>query len=164
MEQSITRLYQGELPARQTYIAGRLEEQISYYDKKSLKNKKLYYGLTMLSVAANALIPILSLYISTPNKTAKLLITCLSSLTAIVSSFLMVLNSKNLWLKYRKNANNLTSLLHQYYARAGIFSGLSDEAAFEQLVEQSEGIFNLESEGWSSLFIKKEGREKEESA
>ncbi len=164
MEERISKLYQGELTPRQMYIAGRLEEQITYYDRKSLKNKRLYYGLTMLSVTANAMIPILSLYISTPNKTAKLMITCLSSLAAIVSSCLMVLNSKNLWLKYRKNANDLTSLLHQYYAGAGVFTRLGEEEAFERLVEKSEDIFNSESEGWSSLFIKKEGREKEEGA
>lgn len=163
MEQKISELYQGDFPSGRAYITGRLEEQILFYDNKSQKNKRLYYGLTMMSIVANAMIPILSLYISTPNKTAKLMITCLSSAAAIVSSFLMVLNSKNLWLKYRRHANDLTSLLHQYYAGAGIFFRLGEEEAFEQLVEKSEDIFNSESENWSGLFIKEESREKEKN-
>lgn len=153
MEQGTSTLYRKELSEKQTYITHRLESQIAYYDSKSLQNKKLYYLLSVLSIAANALIPILSLYLNTPNTAVKLAITCLSSLTAVITSCLMVFNSKNLWLKYRRSATRLESLLHQYYTGVGPFEGLEETPAFHLLVRQSEEAMLEESENWTTLFI-----------
>ena len=149
---SIMSLYEGEALPRETYIRSRIEDQIRYYEEKSIRNKRAYYAISVVSIIANALIPILSIFLKTPDTALKVAITCLSSFTAILSSCLLIFNCKNLWTKYRYNANMLTSLLHQYCARTGLFAGLEDERAFGLLAQRSEEYLEGESEEWKDLF------------
>lgn len=41
-----------------------------------------------------------------------------------------MLGARELWGKYRNNASRLTMLLHQYYARSGLFAGKTEDVSF----------------------------------
>lgn len=135
---------------REAYIHGRLEDQIDYYERKSLHNKKVYYGLSIAAIVANAMIPVVSVFL--PSATVpKLIITILSSAAAVVSSILVLFNARDLWAKYRLNATRLQAYRHQYYTRSGIFAGMEEEDAFQRLVAVCEQQMQEESSSWETM-------------
>lgn len=151
LESKIGKCYNAQTPAPEAYICARLEDQIAYYEKKSLQNKRIYYIVSIVSIVANALIPIISIFL-TSNTLPKVLITCLSSCTAILSSILVLFNAKDLWTKYRISASRLTALLHQYYSHSGRFAELEERQAFLLLVQLSESQMENEIKGWEGMF------------
>ncbi len=147
-------IYQEAQDPRKAYICSRIEDQIDYYEKKSSWNKRLYYGLSIAAIVANALVPVLSLFIVTEthgSAVIKVLVTALSSLAVVITMLLTLFSAKELWAKYRSSASNLTSLLHRYYTRTGVFEGLDDDQAFLVLAKLSEEHFSEENKAWGEL-------------
>ena len=134
----------------EAYVHQRLEDQIDYYERKSARNKKLYFALSAAAIAANAMIPVVSVFL--PSATGpKLIITLLSAVAVMMSSFLILFNTRELWGKYRMSAARLQSFRYQYYTRSGMFAGLDDEQAFLKLVEMSEQQLQEENSDWGSM-------------
>ena len=135
--------------AVEAYIHQRLEDQINYYERKSARNKKVYFSLSIAAIVANAMIPVVSVFL--PSATIpKLIITLLSAVAAMVSSSLILINARDLWAKYRLNASRLQAFRHQYCTRSGIFAGMDDEQAFQRLVEACEQQMQEENSNWES--------------
>lgn len=107
----------------------------------------------MLSIVANACVPVLSVYLDAApgSEPIKTVITILSSFATVATSLLILFNAKELWAKYRHSASSLTSLLHQYYTRTSTFEGLEDEAAFRLLARLAEAQMSSENNTWSDL-------------
>lgn len=146
----VSRIYQESGDPESAYICARIEGQIAYYEKKSAQNKKLYHMLSILSIVANALVPVLSVFLKTAdgNEIIKLLITIISSFAAVTASMLVLFNAKELWNKYRSSASALTSLLHQYYTRTGVFEDVEGDAAFRLLARLAEERLDEEHRAW----------------
>ncbi len=70
------------------YIADRLDDQIGWYDRKSLSNQNWYKGLRMLQVLAAALIPFLTAYLPPDKSTTQLLVGLLGVAIAVVTATL----------------------------------------------------------------------------
>ena len=153
----ISALYQDN-HSQSTYICSRIEDQIAYYERQSAKNKKLFFTMSAVSIVANALIPIFSVYLETTdgNTTIKTIITILSSLSVVITSLLVLFNTKELWAKYRSSASNLTSLLHQYYTLTGVFEDVEGDVAFRLLAKLSEAHFQEENQSWNQMLQHKE--------
>ena len=94
----VSRIYQESGDPESAYICARIEGQIAYYEKKSAQNKKLYHMLSILSIVANALVPVLSVFLKTADgsEIIKLLITIISSFAAVTASILVLFNAKEL--------------------------------------------------------------------
>ncbi len=150
---NLSRFYQEAPNAEAAYICRRIEGQIEYYEEKSARNKKLYHILSACSIVANALVPVCSVFLKTAdgNEGMKFLIAALSSLALIATSLLVLFNAKELWNKYRRSASSLTSLLHQYYARTGLFDELGEQEAFRLLAKMAETYLDEENKEWSTL-------------
>ena len=147
----ISKLYQDSPDTMSAYICQRIEGQIAYYEAKSARNKKLYHVLSALAIIANALVPVISVFLKTANGNdgLKFIITALSSSALIATSLLTLFNAKELWTKYRRSATDLTSLLHQYYTRTGMFDDMTDRDAFRLLAKLTETRLDEESKNWS---------------
>lgn len=150
---NISKFYQEAPNAESAYICRRIEGQIAYYEEKSARNKRLYHILSACSIVANALVPVCSVFLKTAdgNEGMKFLIAVLSSFALIATSLLVLFNAKELWNKYRRSANNLTSLLHQYYTQAGMFDGMEEREAFRLLAKMAEAYLDEENKEWSTL-------------
>lgn len=150
---NISKFYQEAPNAETAYICQRIEGQIAYYEEKSARNKKLYHILSACSIVANALVPVCSVFLKTAdgNEGMKFLIAALSSLALIATSLLVLFNAKELWNKYRRSANSLASLLHQYYTNTGVFDGLGEQEAFRLLAKMAEACLDEENKEWSTL-------------
>lgn len=141
---------------RQAYIHSRIEDQIAYYEAKSSYNKRLYYCLSVAAVVANSAVPVVSLFLPSSKSgefpAAKLAVLLLSACAAVITSMLTLFNAKDLWNKYRNNANRLQALLHQYYSGSGVFEDMEEEQAFRLLVRLSEDQMEEENKGWENMF------------
>lgn len=146
-------MYGADQDNRSAYICSRIEDQIAYFEKQSVRNKRLYYLFSALAIIMNACVPVFSLYIKTAdgNETVKTVITILSSCATVCTSLLILFNAKELWMKYRHSASVLTSLLHQYYTGTGTFEDTDGEEAFRLLARLSEEHLNTENSSWSDL-------------
>ena len=154
MEQnSISKFYQETTDVENAYICQRIEGQIAYYEAKSAQNKKLYHVFSAFTIVANAMVPVCSVFLKTAdgNEGLKLLIAALSSFALIATSLLVLFNSKELWNKYRRSANTLSSLLHQYYTHTGVFEGMGAEEAFRLLAKMAETCLDEENKEWSTM-------------
>lgn len=155
---SINQLYQDASDAQAIYICSRIQGQIDYYEAKSARNKRLYHILSIIAIIANALVPICSVFLETADgsKGIKVTIAALSSFALVVTSLLTLLNARELWTKYRRSASSLTSLLHQYYTRTGLFEEMADQEAFRLLAKLSENHFDEENKTWGELLKQNE--------
>ena len=150
---SINQLYQDAPDAQAAYICTRIQGQIDYYEAKSARNKRLYHVLSAVAIIANALVPICSVFLETADGSngIKVTIAALSSFALVVTSLLTLLNARELWTKYRRSASSLTSLLHQYYTRTGLFEDMAEQDAFRLLAKMSEDHFNEENKSWGEM-------------
>lgn len=149
-ESTIRSNYTTGLSEREAYIRFRIEDQINYYEKKSQYNKKIYYIISMATIIANAMIPIISIFLPTSTG-PKLIITGISAFNAILTGALTMFGAKELWGKYRQNASRITALLHQYYAHSGIFADKGEDEAFKLLVNLCEAKMEEENNGWENI-------------
>lgn len=153
---NVSSIYQKDADPQAAYICTRIEDQIAYYEAKSAHNKRLYYVMSAMSIVANALVPVFSVFLKTADgdEGIKVIITLLSSFSVVVTSLLVMFNAKELWSRYRSSASGLTSLLHQYYTRTGVFEELEDQAAFRLLAKLAESQFAEENKGWSEFLAR----------
>lgn len=152
-QEHIGTLYEQSTDKAVTYICERIEGQIAYYEAKSTRNKKLYHVLSALAIVANAMVPVCSVFLETAdgNDGLKFIIAFLSSCALVATSLLVLFNAKELWNKYRRSAMGLTALLHQYYARTGVFEQMGEQEAFRLLSRMAESILDEENKDWSAL-------------
>ena len=149
----VGKYYRNGTSPQEAYICGRIEEQIAYYENKSRYNKRLYFVISITAILANALIPVVSVFLPSGELgVPKFIITCLSACAAVLSSVLVLFNAKDLWTRYRFSASRLTSLLHQFYSRSGVFDSMEDDEAFRLLVKLSEAQMENENKDWESMF------------
>lgn len=158
----VSKIYQENKDPQSAYICSRIEDQIAYYEAESSQNKKLYHLLSALSIVANAMVPVLSVFLKTAEGDSwiKFTITLLSSCAVIATSLLVLFNSRELWTRYRTSASTLTSLLHQYYTHTGIFADVEGDAAFRLLARLTENQLEAENDHWSESLGRMEDHSK----
>lgn len=124
------------------YIKNRVKDQINWFDKKSIVNKRLHY--TMASVSAfGAILSASSLLTSCAILTA-----LLSLLVAIAIACDNLFRFREKWLIYRLANENLKSLLAKYYA----FGGLD----WNSFVTEVEAVLERANGDWQKLIVQKD--------
>lgn len=135
--------------SEEDYISERLEDQIGWYDKKSISCQKKYKRLKFLEIFSAALIPILS----TQSATLWYLVTIVSVLGALIVVIEGVINLGKYhenWIEYRSICETLRQEKYMYLTRTGIYKTPSDEA-FGLLVERVESVISKENVNWANL-------------
>jgi len=121
----------------------RLEEQISWYDRKSGSAQKLYKYTKFAEFCFGALIPF------TANINA--------TITAVLGGAIIILEGlqqinqwQNNWITYRSTCEALRHEKYSYMSRSGAFSNLSDDEAKKTLAERIESLISTEHAKWIS--------------
>ena len=131
------------------YIKERLNKQIEYYGRKGRALRKEYYILSTINLVILGFIPLLTL-ISDTCLLAKYIIAALSSLASILSSYLLLHNTKDSWLEYRSTSEHLKTELELYLCGAGLYGQLPKNEQESVLVENCEKIMETEHSSWYS--------------
>jgi len=124
-----------------------IKDQMTYFDQKSITEKKRYYTLSIIALIANAIVPILTTFSSIPAP-YKQIVAILSAIAAICNGAAMIFNSSKNWKSYRNSYTDLETVLRSYDAAAGDYKGKSEEEAFDIFYEQCEAILNHDRQAW----------------
>ena len=140
----------------ETYMDERVDDQIKWYDKKSMQMQKKYKFLKGVTIFLSAIIPIISLtnieYFNT-----NIVASILAAIIAISEGMISLSNYGDNWTRYRSICETLKSEKYMFLNQSGVYSEEEDNFSF--FVERIETIISQENINWASLNneSKKEG-------
>lgn len=133
------------------YFSERLDNQIDWYDKKSIQSQRWFKRLQVIVIVSSATIPFLSGYMSEETLYLKIAIGLLGLLIAAITAVLGLYQFQENWLEYRTTCETLRHEKYLFLAKAAPYN---EEDPFLLLVERVEGLISKENTNWQS-FMKK---------
>ncbi|HEY4679116.1 MAG TPA: DUF4231 domain-containing protein [Candidatus Angelobacter sp.] len=128
-------------------ILERLEDQIGWYDRKSVANQRIYKQIKVIEIIAAAIIPFLAGFQFF--KTWAWVTGILGVLVTVLEGLLHLNQYQQNWTSYRSTCEALRHEKFLYIAKAGPYAGASDPRAM--LAERVESIASQENSKWSVL-------------
>src|SRR5260370_2999877 len=127
-------------------IMERLEDQIGWYDRKSMTNQRYFKRIKMVEIAAAAIIPFLSVF-SLPRM---MWVTGgLGVLITVLEGTLHLNQYQQNWIAYRSTCESLKHEKYVYLGKASPYSGAADPHAL--LAERIESLVSQEHAKWASV-------------
>jgi hypothetical protein len=146
-----------EKEAFEKYLKERYYDQLSYYDKASVKNQKRYRRFQWILIILSAMTPILA---ALDGKwfSLQIAVIAVSAIVAILTTSLKTFQYQELWVNYRATHEQLKPEIHYYEFAVGPYSqaGVDKEAMF---VTRVETILDKEHQGWPSAKKIREDRD-----
>ncbi|HEE9786654.1 TPA: DUF4231 domain-containing protein [Enterobacter soli] len=124
----------------------RLDEQISWYSRKSRHARISYKSLKIIQISISATIPLLSIFI--PSQAQKIM-AFLGLLLLIIEGIQQLNQYQKTWLTYRSTCEFLKQEKYIFLARAGVYNFISTPEKL--LSERIEEIISKEHGQWFSL-------------
>ncbi|MBC2732463.1 DUF4231 domain-containing protein [Thiobacillus sp.] len=123
----------------------RLEDQMQWYDNKSLHSQRWYKWLKLAQVALAVLIPVMSLLPADLAKWA----TAISGIAIALLEAVQQMNQySTLWVTYRATAERLKHEKYLFLSAAGPYRGLPEPERLIQLAERVEEHVSTEHANW----------------
>ena len=130
---------------QEDYLKNRLDDQISWYSKKSTRNQKSYKRLQMITIITAAAIPFLTGY-SDDYELVKITIGLIGVVIASVTAILSLNKYQENWLDYRSTAEALRRQKYLYITGTNPYH---EQNAFNVLVREVEALISKENINWS---------------
>ena len=138
------------------FMTDRVNDQISWYDKKSRSNQKWYKILRITEIILAAAIPFLAGYISEDILVIKIIIGLLGVIIAIVAAIIGLFQFQENWVEYRTTCE---SLKHEKYLFMTKAEPYNIDEAFQLFVKRIESLISSENTKWSQ-YIKSRKKER----
>ena len=132
---------------KEEYLKERLEGQIDWYDKKSVKNQNWFKRLQVIVIVASATIPFLSGYMDETTLYLKIIVGLLGLTIAAATAILGLYQFQENWLEYRTTCETLR---HEKYLFLTGAAPYDEDEPFMLLVERVEGLISKENTNWQS--------------
>ena len=132
------------------YLTGRLENQIEWYDQKSVQAKRRFYFIQTVQLLAAASIPVLAAF-----TVDKAILGILGAVAATAVAFGSLGAFQTLWIRYRATAEALKHEKYLYLSAAEPYS--DPQSKTQTLARQCETIVSSEHSMWAAR-MKKIGR------
>jgi hypothetical protein len=127
-------------------IMDRLEDQIGWYDRKSMTNQRYFKRIKMVEIAAAAIIPFLSAF-SLPRM---MWVTGgLGVLITVLEGMLHLNQYQQNWIAYRSTCESLKHEKYVYLGKAAPYASTPDPHAL--LAERIESLVSQEHAKWASV-------------
>src|SRR5882762_6924323 len=127
-------------------IMERLEDQIGWYDRKSMANQRCFKSIKMVEIAAAAIIPFLSAF-SFPR--IMWVTGGLGVLITILEGMLHLNQYQQNWTAYRSTCESLKHEKYVYLGKASPYANAADPHAL--LAERIESLVSQEHAKWASV-------------
>jgi hypothetical protein len=137
------------------YLEERLENQIDWYDSKSIANQKYFKRLQVLIIVASATIPFLVGFMDENTLFLKIVVGLLGLSIATATAILGLYQFQENWLEYRTTCETLR---HEKYLFLTGAAPYNEDEPFFLLVERIEGLISKENTNWQS-YMKQSGEE-----
>lgn len=129
----------------QEYLEQRVDDQITWYSRKSQSCQTAYKRLKVLEIAAAASIPIMS---GLPAQPWQLVAGVVGALIAVSTGVSGLFKFHELWIEYRAVAEILRRHRFLFLTKAAPYQG---EDAFALFVDAVEGAIAKENASWASV-------------
>ena len=126
-------------------VEDRLEDQISWYDRKSTSNQRVYKRIKITEIVAAAVIPFLGAF-NLPN--VGWWTGGLGVLITVLEGLLHLNQYQQNWIAYRSTCESLKHEKYVYLAKASPYAGVADPRAL--LAERVESLVSQEHAKWAS--------------
>ena len=126
-------------------ITARLEDQIAWYDKKSLANQRAFKRIKMIEIVAAAIIPFLAAF-KIPQ--AVWVTSGLGVLITVLEGMLHLNQYQQNWIAYRSTCESLKHEKYTYLGKASPYANVADPHAL--LAERIESLVSQEHAKWAS--------------
>jgi hypothetical protein len=127
-------------------IMERLEDQIDWYDRKSITNQNYFKSIKMLEILAAAIIPFLSAF----TFSRMVWVTGgLGVLITVLEGMLHLNQYQENWIAYRSTCESLKHEKYVYLGKAAPYAGTPDAHAL--LAERIESLVSQEHAKWASV-------------
>ena len=136
-----------------TYLEDRLNNQIDWYDKKSISSQKKYKSLKLLEIIMASIIPVLSVF-SKDFNFITWIIAIVGSSISIIEGWLVVMKYHENWIEYRSICETLKHEKYMFLTDTGVYS---THNSFKLLVERVESIISKENINWANMNKKSNG-------
>ncbi len=143
------------------YIQDRLQNQIDWYDRKSMENQKRFRRLRKAEIVAATFIPFVSgiaVSIRGFEFTGPVITGLLGVIVSIVASIIALGQHQENWIKYRTTCESLKKEKYLFQASVEPYDG---KDAFPLLVQRVENLISKENTNWSQIMMKHEDQKKE---
>src|SRR5438309_439716 len=127
-------------------IKERLEDQINWYDRKSMLNQRYFKRIKLIEIVAAAIIPFISM---SSFSGAKWMTGGLGVLITILEGILHLNQFQQNWIAYRSTCESLKHEKYVYLGNASPYAGAQDPRAL--LAERIESLVSQEHAKWASV-------------
>ena len=126
-------------------IIERLEDQIAWYDGKSITNQRAYKRIKIAEIISAAIIPLLT-GLGLPH--TKVVIGGLGVVITVLEGLLHLNQYQQNWINYRSTCEALRHEKYTYLAKAAPYANVPDPYAL--LAERIESLVSQEHAKWAS--------------
>jgi hypothetical protein len=130
-------------PAISDPILARLEDQIDWYDKKSISNQRVYKRIKVIEILSAALIPFLA---ALKFEYVTLITGGLGVVITVLEGLIHLNQYQQNWTSYRSTCEALRHEKFTYLGKAGPYGGVADPYAL--LAERVESLVSQENAKW----------------
>ncbi len=130
------------------YFQQRLEDQISWFDKKSSFNQKMYKRLVLVEILLSVSIPFITSFVTADTLVLKLLLGAMGIVIALIAGILSVYKFQELWVNYRATSETLQQEKYIYLTRSGMYQENRTSRPYNDFVLRVENILSKENLNW----------------
>ncbi len=130
------------------YVAQRLDDQINWYDSKSVSNQKWWRWLSYAEVTGAASIPFLAGYAGSSK--VVFAIGLVGMAVAVLASLKGLLQLQENWIEYRTTCESLRKEKYLFQTQTEPYDG---SEPFPLLVQRVETLISKENTNWGQYLI-----------
>jgi hypothetical protein len=127
-------------------IMERLEDQLGWYDRKSMANQRVYKQIKVVEILAAAIIPFLA-GLGLPH--VSIITGGLGVLITVLEGLLHLNQYQQKWINYRSTCEALKHEKYTYLGKAAPYANVPDPHAL--LAERIESLVSQEHAKWASI-------------
>lgn len=127
------------------YLKARLDDQINWYDRKSVWNQQWFRRLQVAAIVASATIPFLSGYMTEDTLVIKVAMGGLGLVVAAITAILSLYKFQENWAQYRAICESLRHEKFLYLTQSAQYTG---SKRFSLLVQRVESLISRENSDW----------------
>jgi len=131
------------------YLKERYEDQINWYDKKSIWNQKMYKRFQGIVIVLSVITPVL---VAMRIEKTHWLVVIVSALVAIGTTSLKTFKYQENWINYRTTCETLRKEIHFYNVGVGEYKDINNREAL--FVERVEALISRENTMWLTTSLR----------
>ena len=125
-----------------------MDDQISWYSKKSSRNKKLFNNLRFFEIILALLVPFLGTFLTEEVIELKYVVSLVGVLIAAIAGLISLMKYQEFWIEYRITAQSLKHEKYLFLTQSGPYEGGD---GFHLFVERIESLISKENSKWAQV-------------